>query len=51
MKKLTFVAIAALSFFSATAQEGTSTRTTTRSTTQTTSIEVVQEERNPYYTI
>ena len=44
MKKLTFVAIAALTFFSATAQEGTSTHTTTHSTTQVAPVEVVQEE-------
>ena len=44
MKKLTFVAIAALSFFSATAQENTTTHTTT---TRVAPVEVVQEEKTP----
>ena len=43
MKKLTFVAIAAFAFFSATAQEETSMRTTTRTTTQVAPVEAVKE--------
>lgn len=47
MKKLTFVAIAAFAFFSATAQEETSMRTTTRTTAQVAPVEAVQEEKIP----
>ena len=46
MKKLTFVAIAAFAFFSATAQEETS-MPTTRTTTQVAPVEAVQEEKIP----